>query len=91
MNYRIRITDSQGNRTYLVRKNGNVSFISASETPLALNNLIQRDAAAARFQLEDATDGTAAAKALRTILADQWANNKPLTPKVELLTDSPRL
>lgn len=88
-NYRLRITKAQqGHRsytTYVVRKSDRVIYMSGDETPLALSNLIHDDAAGTRFVLEDALDGAAAAKALRDVLAKQWANNPPLMPIVEVL------
>jgi hypothetical protein len=84
-NYRLRIGAPRGGNTYIVRKNDVVSYISSDETPLALSNLIQKDAASMRFALEDALSGSDAAKVLRAVLAHQWVNNKPLMPVVEVL------
>ena len=59
--YRIRIMSGGGGRCYIVRAvNGVVSYMSASETPLALSNLVGNEAAELRFKLEDARDGKAA-------------------------------
>ena len=90
-NYRLRISEPHtGSRqtfkhTYIVRKGDVVSYISSDETPLALANLILKDAAAVRFALEDAFDGNAAAVAVRKALAEQYRNNNPLLPAVEVL------
>lgn len=63
--YRLKI---HGSNTFLVRRGTHVSYISASETPLALSNLVQAQAAELRFALEDALDGNAAAQAVRASL-----------------------
>lgn len=89
--YRLRIATQNGSHhrpvyTYIVRQGDRVCYMSGSETPLALSNLIHEDAAAVRFQLEDALCGSDAAQALRAVLAVQWQQNKPMMPKVEVLT-----
>lgn len=90
-NYRLRILEPHTvsretfKTTYIVRKGDRVSYIGSDETPLALSNLISKDAAGMRFKLEDADDGDNAAKCLRSVLADQWKNNKTLLPVVEVL------
>lgn len=85
--YRLRLRFPSSNTPhYIVRnKSGTVSYISASETPLALSNLITGDAAAVRFMLEDAAEASFAAKHLRAVLAEQYKNNLPIMPKVEVL------
>lgn len=67
-NYRIKVKDFNGNLTYLVRKEGKVSYYSKSEVPLALSNLASDNAAELRFKLEDAYDGSRAVVAVRAIL-----------------------
>jgi hypothetical protein len=67
--FRLRITDTLGNRTYIINdEKYGVSYISASETPLALSNLLGREAAETRFALEDAADAAAASKVLAKVL-----------------------
>lgn len=83
--YRIRIIDGSKNQSYIVRKNERVNYISASETPLALSNLVQDKAAELRFDLEDARNADDAAIAVRKILAEMWRNNPPLKPSVEII------
>jgi hypothetical protein len=83
-NYRIRI-DRERSKTYIVRRDGKVWYMSGDETVLALSNLVIDDAAALRFALEDAKDGAEAAKAVRTTLANQWKNNMAMMPQVVLL------
>lgn len=84
--YRLRVTDHQGVKTYVVRDlRGNVTYISADETPLALSNLVSKDAAELRFAFQDALDGTKARRALVEVLAKQWARNRLMTPTVEIL------
>lgn len=88
--YRLRIIETNGTnnkpqRTYIVRKDGDISYFSAGETPLALSNLLLSEAAETRFKLEDAPSGNDAALALRAVLKAMWINNKPLEPKVEVL------
>lgn len=86
--YRLRVVHGgmRPYNTYIVRyDDARVAYMSGDESPLALSNLIHTDAAAMRFALEDALDGTAAAKALRGVLAAQFATNAALTPKVEVL------
>jgi hypothetical protein len=88
--YRLRVSrPSEGGSppyvTYIVRKGDRVFYMSRDETPLALSNLIQGDAASVRFALEDALDGGKAAAGLRIVLAEQWQRNRALTPAVEVL------
>ena len=85
--YRIRIVSQPEApyTTYIVRKGERVLYMSASEAPLALSNLIHADAAAMRFALEDALNGSSAAAQLRSVLEEQWKNNKGMTPRVEVL------
>jgi hypothetical protein len=54
--FRIRIKDTMGNLSYLVRMKDStrVDYRSASEVPLALSNCFMTNAAEARFALEDA-------------------------------------
>ena len=54
-NYRIRVTDVSGNRTYITRENGKVSYFSGSLTPLSLSNLAGGEAAELQFNLSDLT------------------------------------
>lgn len=82
--YRLRIAKG-GNLTFFTRTNGRTSYFSASETPLALSNLLLDQAATARFALQDAKNGNDAAKYLREILAHQWKNNPAQCPLVTLL------
>lgn len=63
--YQLRVTQ-RNVRTYLVRRNGKVSYIGANEVPLALSSLAGDDAAELRFALEDATTPHAAAIAVRS-------------------------
>jgi hypothetical protein len=64
--YRLRITEHGASVSYIVRRpSGEVRYLSRSEMPLALSNLVQGEAAELRFQLEDALDGSAAARAVR--------------------------
>ena len=63
--YRIRVTDAMGNKSYVVRNGGRVLYYSAGETPLALSNISQ-NAAELRFALQDAIGVGQAAEALRT-------------------------
>lgn len=89
-NYRLKITSklgefSQPTSTFFVRRDGRTSYFSASETPLALSNLLSGRTAETRFALEDASDGGDAAKILRTVLEEIWAQNKPLCPVVTVL------
>ena len=85
--YRIRIMSGGGGRCYIVRAvNGVVSNMSASETPLALSNLVGNEAAELRFKLEDARDGKAALDCLHKVLTAQWAGNPTMQPKVELFS-----
>lgn len=83
--YRLKVTDHNDFKTYLTRKNGRVCYISGTETPLAIANLVGDSAAGTRFALEDALNGDAAAKSLRGVLASQWENNPTKCPKVEVL------
>lgn len=90
-NYRLRIilpANGTGSptHTYITRYGERVSYLSASETPLALSNLIHDDAAALRFALEDAFDGSKAAQAVRAVLTAQWKNVPARCPKVEVLS-----
>lgn len=82
--YRLRIKSPNGGTTYFVRTaNGKTSYMSGSETPLSLANLISDSAAETRFKLEDALNGSEAARILQLVLSHQWRNNKPLCPEVE--------
>jgi len=84
--YRLRVTEINGRgKTYLTRHDGKVSYFSASETPLALSNLVQGEAAELRFALEDATMPNVAAALVRQVLNQMWKNNPALCPKVEVL------
>lgn len=86
--YRVRISEPHTVsrqtfcNTYIVRKGADVRYIASDEAPLALSNLILKNAAEVRFALEDALDGGEAADALRKALAVQWTNNKALMPLV---------
>lgn len=81
-NYRIRVTDSLGNLSYLVRESGKVTYMSGSEMPLALSNLVDSRAAELRFELIDALNGTAALTALRKYYTSSGPSSKR---KTELL------
>ena len=89
LRYRLRITQNAANRpwvTYIVRKkNGDVVCMSVHETTLALSDLIHDDPAGLRFKLEDAPDGTAAARLVQEALTKQWINVPDRDPKVEVL------
>lgn len=53
--FRIRITDTLGNRSYIVRSSdGKVTYLGGNETPLALANFVGNEAAELRFALRDA-------------------------------------
>jgi hypothetical protein len=84
-NFRLKITDHMKNVSFLTRKDGEVRYFTASETPLALSNLLRDRAAETRFAMEDVSDGEHAAKVLMEELSDMWRNNMPLCPKVEEL------
>jgi hypothetical protein len=85
-NYRIRVSEDNGRGlTYITRYDGRVSYISASETPLALSNLVQSRAAELRFALEDVTLPNVAAAIVRQTLGEMWKNNPAQCPKVEVL------
>jgi hypothetical protein len=52
---RIKVTDTLGNVSYLIRNapKANFTYMSGSETPLSLSNLVGKDAAEFRFALRD--------------------------------------
>jgi hypothetical protein len=50
---RIKFVRAYGNHEYIVIRDGEVRYMSASETPLALSNLCGANAAELRFALED--------------------------------------
>ena len=83
--YRLRITMHDQSRMYLVRRGKIVSYISANETPNALSNLVQNDAAELRFWLEDVDSGTDAALKVKGVLERMWARNVSHMPKVEVI------
>lgn len=83
--YRLRITMHDQSRMYLVRRGKIVQYISAQETPNALSNLVQGEAAELRFWLEDAVGGQDAARKVREVLTKMWARNPDHMPKVEIL------
>ncbi len=84
-NFRIKITDHLGNVSYIVRRNDHVWYMSGSQTPLALSNLMGDDAAETEFALLDAVTGEQARQFLLASLQLKWRNNKPDCPKVFLL------
>lgn len=83
--YRLKVVDDRGTATFFVRQNGRTFYMSGSETPLALANLVGDASAETRFALDDAFDGTAACKVLREALAKRFERNPPLCPKVTTL------
>jgi len=84
--YRLKIEHPTRGNSYIIRDEKRVvRYIASDETPLALSNLILRDAAAMRFKLEDAFDGNSAAKALREVLAQQHKGYPVGQPTVEVL------
>lgn len=84
--WRIRIVDHLGNTSFLVRKgdanNGDVTYKSADEIPLALSNMFGNGAAEIRFKLEDTQFGSDAVKIVRDFLTEKWKGNPSATPKV---------
>lgn len=87
-NYRLKISSppKPESVTYITRQQQRVFYFDGKETPLALSNLVGPKAAELRFKLEDAVNGAAAAGHVRVILASRWeGNNKPNTPRVEVL------
>jgi hypothetical protein len=66
--YRIRITDTLNNISYIVRdEKGRVDYYSSKETPLALANVFGDAAAELRFKLKDAKFGADASKEVRAL------------------------
>lgn len=73
--YRLKIVcPVMGNISFIVREGKNVCYMSASEVPLALSNLVQSQSAELRFALKDAFDGAEAAKATRLALTRAFPN-----------------
>lgn len=85
--YRLKVTDRQlGNVSFLIRENGKVSYFSASETPLALSNLVDSQAAELRFKLKDALGAENAAHAVRAALRDAFPHaDFDLLPRVQII------
>jgi hypothetical protein len=55
--FRIKITTSAGSPTYIARRDGRVSYVSASLMALGLDTLAGEMAAELMWALEDATGG----------------------------------
>lgn len=73
--YRIRITDSLNNVSYITRtktKPSVINYYSDTEVPFALANLFGNKAAEMRFTLTDATDGLVAVKEVRAALRPSY-------------------
>jgi hypothetical protein len=84
--FRIRLTDRSGNISYLVRRRENeILYFTAGETPLALTNLVGNEAAELRFALEDAMDDSSAFKAVSDRLERQWEKHPEMMPQVEMI------
>jgi hypothetical protein len=83
--YRLRITMHDNSRMYLVRRGKIVSYLSSSEVPNALSNLVQGEAAELRFALEDAPTSGTAARRVQDVLKRIWARNLEHMPKVEVI------
>ena len=69
---RLKVADQLDNISYIVIANGKVTYISVTETPLALSNISPK-AAELRFRLEDADTPGQALKAVRELAA--WIKN----------------
>ena len=83
--FRVKIT-TRGSSTYICRaENGKVWYMSGSQTPLALSNLVSNQAAELQFRLEDVVKPADAFKIVRECLKALWANNPNGCPVVELL------
>jgi hypothetical protein len=84
--FRIKVTAYSNVVTYLTRdERGNVSYINGSETPLALSNLVGKEAAELRFALVDAPKPGVALLALNRVLDRLWVNNQAGRPRAALL------
>jgi len=84
INYRIKMTGNK-TRSYVIRRDGKVTFISGTESPLELSHVMHTAAAEVRFALEDAQDGLVATEFLRKALADLYDEDQ--RPAVELLSN----
>lgn len=85
-NYTLRITRSDGARTYVIRHNGDVRYQSGDETQLALANLLVEHATETRMALAAAKTDGEAALVLRTAIALIWGPHHLHLPKVEVLS-----
>lgn len=77
--YRLRVERWPDYKSYIVREPGRrqVWYRSSSEGNLPLSALVDDAAAELRFKLEDAMDGSDAAKAVRNVLAVVEAQANP--------------
>jgi len=70
--FRLKLVDTLGNTSYIARRGDRVSYVSGSETPLALSNAAGNNAAALRFELEDAFDAAEALKATKKVVYESY-------------------
>ena len=84
-NFRLKIERHENPPTFIVRKDGKVCYMSGSQTPLALSNLVQENAAELSFALEDCFDARQAREAVQTVLDRVWRNNIKMRPIVHIL------
>ena len=63
--FRLRMTDQLGNRSYIVRENGKVNYFSGSLVPLCLSNTFLHNAAEVKFALQDCAVGASALQIVR--------------------------
>jgi len=70
---RIKITERWGNISFIVIKDGHVSYLSGSEFTLTLSNLVANKAAELRFALQDVKSGE---QALKIVKAACYLNEK---------------
>ncbi len=84
--YRLRVVLYRGPNMYITRCSGKVSYLSGTEMPQALSNLLNDKAAETRFSLEDSRDGYSAKKVLLETLAELWVKNPVACPKVEVIS-----
>jgi hypothetical protein len=65
--FRLKVKDSFGSISFIIRDNNKVTYCSGNETPLALSNLAGSKACELRFALQDASSGIAGADAVRKL------------------------
>jgi hypothetical protein len=87
--YRLMIDSPTRGKSFIVRGEGRqVHYVSDSETPLCLSNLLGHNAAQVRFALEDARTPAEARSVVENTLRKQWERNMPAKPTVRIIDDS---